>query len=681
MTEAAQPQLKRCPPARPRIFARLARGIRPRRAMTVSEWADANRVVSTKQGSKPGPWVTDNNPPLREPMDAMSDRSGVHDVVAMWPIQFGKTELALNAIGYTMDHAPAPLMVCLPGEVTLNKWTAQKLQPMIDETPAVRRALTSVSSREAANSRQFKDFAGGQLYVEHAGSPARLKSTTVRKLVVDEVDEFAASLTSGDDPLEMLNGRTSAFPNNYQRLYISSPQIKATSRIWYLWELSDQRRLHVPCPHCGHEQYLRWEGLKWAARAEPGQRRRTWYVCRECGAEIEEYHKTEMIRRGRWIPGNPDSRVRGYHVNCLYYQLGLGPRWADLVEMWLNAQGDKARLKTFVNDRLAEPWEDEGTRHVTKNLVQERAQAVPLRLAPSWVLAVTAGIDTQDDRLEVQIIGWGRGRRWVVLDYVVLHGDTSLDDVWVAATDLLNRPIDHAAGATVRVEAASFDMLGHRTERVKAYVRDKKVRRPMASFGAKANTAPILGRAKLMDVTWQGKTDKRGVHVYPIGTVDAKHVLFAQLAADHDIYQAWLTAPDTDDKPEAPALQCLLSDDLPDEYFGGLVSEVYNPSKARYEKRRGSVRNEPLDTWVHAYAATHHPELRLHRAREADWARREADILARVPHGAPPATPSSSTDTTAAGATAPARPHTPDEPAAPAKKSVWHNYRNRGPRR
>ena len=674
MTSAQLQQLA-YPAARPRILSRAARGLRPRQSMSVSQWADQHRRISTKQGSKPGQWVTGNNPPLREPMDTMSARSGVHDVVLMWPIQFGKTEVALNALGYAMDHDPCPVMACLPGEVTLNKWVAQKLQPMIDETPAVRQALTSVASREATNTRTFKDFAGGQLYIEHAGTPSRLKSATVRKLIVDEVDEFAANLSSGDDPVEMLNGRTSAYPSTYQRLYISSPQLKSTSRIHWLWEKSDQRRYHVPCPHCGHRQPLRWDGLRWAGRPAPGDRRHVWYVCSECGTEIEEYAKTEMIRAGEWVPGNPDSRIRGYHINCLYYQMGLGPRWADLVEMWLDAQGDAARLKTFCNDRLAEPWEDKGTRHVKANLVQERAVAYPLRTAPAGVVRITAGVDTQDDRLEVQIVGWGRGRRFWVLDYVVLPGDPALPEVWAAVTDLLNRPIEHACGAAMQVECASFDMLGHRTEHVKHYVRSRRVRRPMASFGAKANTAPVLSRAKLQDVTWQGKTDRRGVHVYAIGTVDAKHMLFGQLAADHDSHQAWLAQPDSDEKPAAPELRCHFSRDLPDEYFTGLVSEVYNPSKARFEKRRGAVRNEPLDTWVHAYAAAHHAELRLHRAREEDWSRWEADLLARgakrqTEPPAPAAAGASQDGQASPGGAAPA----PDRP------SIWHSYRKRGHR-
>ncbi len=653
------------PPARGAILERLAVAITPRKALKVSEWADRERRLSSKGSAEAGRWRTERNPPTREPMDAMSLRSAVREVVLMWPIQFAKTEVAVNVVGYTMDHAPGPLMVCLPGEVSLNKWVAQKLNPMIEETPAVQRALTSLASREAANTRTFKDFVGGQLFMEHAGTSSRLKMTTVRTVIADELDEFAANLLSGDDPVEMLNGRTSAFPGSYKRLYISSPQLKSTSRIWYLWERSDQRRYHVPCPHCGEPEPMTWGALHWETHRPLGRPRRAWLVCSACGAEIDEHHKTEMIATGQWVPGNPGEPRRGYHINGLYYQFGLGPRWHDLVESWLDAQGDPARLKTFINDRLAEPWEDKSTASVKANVVQERAEPYPLRVAPAGVLRITAGVDSQDDRLEVHIVGWGRGLAFWVLDYVVLAGDPEHEPVWAALTELLNRPIQHASGAQMSVEAMSVDIMGHRTEAVKHYVRSRRVRRPMASFGAKANTAPILSKGKLHDVTWRGQYDKRGVHLYQLGTVNAKHVLYARLAADADAQAKWLNQAE-DERAETPERLCHFSDQLPEEYFKGLISEVFNPSKNRFEKRRGSVRNEPLDTWVHAYAAAHHAELRLHRATRADWDRWEAQLLARAPKvdGEPPPDLE-------------LQAKTPPAPREPKKPAVWHDYRNR----
>lgn len=597
----------------PRIAAALARALAPRKPLTVSQWADVERRLSSKGSAEPGRWRTDRNPPLREPMDLLSARSPVRDVVLMFPIQFGKTEIAINALGYTMDHNPGPVMVCLPGEVSVHKWVAQKLNPMIEETPAVRATLTSTDSRNGSNRREFKDFAGGQLYIEHAGSPSRLKSTSVRTLIVDELDEFAANLISGDDPVAMLDGRTSAFPSSYKRLYISTPQVRGTSRIEALWEKSDQRRYHVPCPHCGEEQPLEWSGLRWGPRVD-GRVTGVAYTCRECGALIDEHHKTAMIARGRWVPENPGtaaSRIRGYHVNCLYYQIGLGPRWSDLVEMWLDAQNDPAKLKTFINDRLAEPWEDPAMRAVKHNVIADRAEAYPLRTAPAGVLAITAGVDTQDNRLAVQLVGWGRGLQFWVLDYVELPGDPADDAVWGALVGLLGQPLDREGGAILRVEACAIDAGGHRTEAVKAFVRDRRVRRPLAIFGAVPNNAPVLSKGRLQDVDWKGRHDKRGVTIHHVGTVGIKHWLYSRLSTDAD---------------KAPEQRLAhLSDQLPPEYFAGLVSESYNPSKNRFEKKRGA-RNEPLDTWVYAYAATHHPELRLHRRTKAEWDAIEARL-------------------------------------------------------
>jgi len=605
--------------ARPKIAATLARCLAPRKPLTVSQWADVERRLSSKGSAEPGRWRTDRNPPLREPMDLLSARSAVRDVVLMFPIQFGKTEVAVNALGYTMDHNPGPVMVCLPGEVSAHKWVAQKLNPMIEETPAVRATLTSTDSRNGANRREFKDFAGGQLYIEHAGSPSRLKSTSVRTLIVDELDEFAANLQGGDDPVAMLDGRTSAFPATYKRLYISTPQTRGSSRIEALWEKSDQRRYHVACPHCQEMQPLEWSGLRWGPRLD-GVVTGVAYVCRECGALIDEHHKTAMIGGGQWIAANPGAKVRGYHINCLYYQIGLGPRWSDLVEMWLDAQNDPARLKTFINDRLAEPWEDPAMRAVKHNVIADRAEPYALRAAPQGVLAITAGVDTQDNRLAVQVVGWGRGLQFWVLDYIELPGDPASPEVWAALTQLLAQPIERQGengnGAILKVEATAIDAGGHRTEAVKAFVRDRRIKRPMAIFGAVPNNAPVLSKGKMQDVDWKGRLDKRGVMIHHVGTVGIKHWLYSRLSTD------------ADKDPEHRLAH--LSDQLPPEYFAGLVSESYNPSKNRFEKKRGA-RNEPLDTWVYAYAAAHHPELRLHRRTKAEWDAMEARLVRAVP--------------------------------------------------
>lgn len=665
----------------PAIATAAQRAIEPRKALTVSEWADTHRYLSTKQSPKAGRWRTDNNPLLREPMDCFSARSPVQDVVLMFPIQLGKSEVETNTVGYVMHHAPGPLMVCLPGEVSMNKWINQKLNPLIEETEAVRTSLTSNASRNAANQKDFKDFAGGQLYVEHAGSPARLKSTTVRYLLVDELTEFANNLKDGDDPLAMLEGRTSAYTSRYKRGYFGTPGVKGVCRIADLWERSDQRLYHVECPHCHELQPLEWDGLLWPAGATADTIDRVWYVCRENGCLIEEHHKTAMLRdaasggTARWVPTYPGRRIRGYHVNGLYYQIGMGPRWLDLARMWLEAQGDPAKLKTFTNDRKAIAWEERSLKSVRANLIAERAEPLPLMLAPMGVVWITAGVDTQDDRLEVQIVGWCRQRRAVILGYFVLQGDPQHEEVWIELTDLINRGVRHAAGIVLPVSATAMDGRGHRTQAVKDYARKALIRRPMPIFGAKSANAVPLGKPKIEDTTFKGRTDTsdNALRTWQVGTVAIKHTLYRRLAADAELHEQ------AGDKPaDFTRRNFRFPDALPESYFGGLVSEIFDPSKGRYVKRKGAARNEPLDTLVYAWAATQHPELQLEKKSAADWDADEARILDAARVVATPAGNRLTPEPAPAQHPEPAAPPpAPRTQARPARRVARSNYLKR----
>lgn len=595
------------------IYAALAKAFAPRVSLTVSEWADKERRLSKKGSAEPGLWRTDRNPPLREPMDCMSARSEVKAAVVMFCIQIGKSEIGLNVVGYTMAHNPGPIMVCLPGEVSRDKWVNQKLNPLIEETTAVRDVLTSIKSREAANTRYFKDYLGGQLYLEHAGSPARTKSTSVRTLVVDELTQFALNFrgSGDDDSVDMLLGRTSAFPATSKILFISSPGLKGHCRTEETYLKSDQRKFYLACPHCGFEQHLEWAGLQWGAQGHHVR-----YVCKDCGTLGTEIEWKNQIITGRWIAENPTAKIRGYHLNCLYYQIGLGPRWEELVGFWLEAQNDPARLKTFVNDRLAETWEDPVMRAVKMNIVADRAEPYKVRIAPMGVCVITAGVDTQDNRLAVHIVGWGKGMTAWTLDYIELMGDPADDTVWVSLTELLNKPIEHINGGSLPVLATAIDAGGHRTEAVKNYVRSRMIKRPMCIFGAVSNNAPVLSRAKAQDVNWRGNLDKRGVHIHHVGTVAIKHVFYGRLSTDGD--------------KEREKRLLHFSEDFEPQFFAGLTSETYDPRKNRFTNKRGA-RNEPLDTWVYAYAAAHHPELRMHLYTHKKWDELQAKTVISAP--------------------------------------------------
>lgn len=584
----------------------LAGLLRPRARLSVSQWADAHRVLSPKASSEPGHWRTARTPYLREIMDALSVDSPVERVIVMKSAQMGMTEAAVNWLGYIMDHVRTakPAIVVVPTERLLVRWRHQRLSPMIDGAACLRAKIDVTKSREGTNRIDLLDYPGGLLYLTTAGSASNLKSDSLCYVICDEADEYDWDVGGRGDPLGLLESRQSNFPRR-KLLIFSTPTVRGSSRIEGEWEQSDQRRYQVPCPHCGERQTLDWEHLAWNLEGD-----RVWYTCAVNGCVIEERDKPALLDAGDWVPAHPERRVRGYHISALYAPLGLGYSWAELARQWQRAADSDELKQQFTNERLGLAWTDQRTQ-VTESDLVHRAEPYPLRQVQPGVGLLTAGVDTQDNRLVVQIIGWGEGKRWWVLDYVELFGDPARPEVWVALTDLLGRPLETTAGTLVPIEATCIDMQGHHTEAVKGFVRACRLPRVMAIAGSRYRLKQILGKPRKTDYTPSGKTLKYGMHYHEVGTELGKDFVYSSLRAD------------TDQPPEDRLAH--FSQDLPPEYFQGLLSEVWNPRKNRYEQKRGMTRrNEPIDCAVYAYAAAHHPEIRLDRLRPNDWERRVA---------------------------------------------------------
>ncbi|MGI9141630.1 MAG: terminase gpA endonuclease subunit, partial [Fluviibacter sp.] len=394
--------------------------------------------------------------------------------------------------------------------------------------------------------------------------------------------------------------------------------MKDASRIEEQFELGDQRRFMIPCPHCDELQHLKWPNLRWK---KDGRRcSAAWYVCEHCGGEISEYQKAGIMSGGRWVPHNPEGLWRSYHINALYSPIGLGLSWAELADEWIEAQDDPSKLMRFVNTRLGETWADR-SHDLKPNTLIARAEPYELRTVPMGCLVLTAGIDTQDDRLEIQIVGFGMGDKEWVIDYHVIPGNPAEQQVWDALADYLNAEFINTFGRALRIEASAIDTGGHHTHAVYAFVRSQRVRRCMAIKGASQSGRTILGKPSHQDVNWRGQTIKKGVALYTVGTDTAKHLIYARLNGDAD--------KDPDER------KMHFSTELEPKYFDGLVSETYNPRKNRWELKKGK-RNEPLDTRVYAIAASHHPELYLHKWRQSDWVKRTAMI---EPEAKPEAAP------------------------------------------
>ena len=446
------------------VLKAAEKATRPKSPLTVSEWADGHRLLTSESSAEAGEWRTSRVPYLREIMDCLSEDSPVRKVVFQKSSQVGGTEAGVNWIGYIMAHAKGPTAIVMPTEKALSDWMSQKFDPMAAGTPAVRDVLASRSNRAGDNSAARKRFTGGIFYAKTAGSTTELKSTSLRYAIADEVDEYDWTTLQGN-PLALLEVRQKTF-HDRKLFVVSSPTVKDASRIEEQFELGDQRRYMLPCPHCGHRQHLVWGNVRW--HLQNHRVTRAWYVCQDCGAEIDEHQKPAMLAAGKWQPHNPDALWRSYHINALYAPLGIGETWAELATQWLLAQNDLTKLVAFIKTVLGETWAD-SSRDIKVNDLLARVEPYSQRTVPPGCLVMTAGVDVQDDRLEIQITGWGSGNRSWLLDYHVLHGSPTSDALWMALAQYINGAVfENAYGKQLRIEATAIDTGGHHTHMVYA---------------------------------------------------------------------------------------------------------------------------------------------------------------------------------------------------------------------
>lgn len=497
----------------PTLYRRLQRAIEPRRMLTVTQWSDANRVLSSKGSGEPGRYSSARTPHLREIMDCLSVHSPVQRITVMKPAQGGVTELALNWVGYVMDECPAPMLAVLPTLEVRRRWVRQRLEPMLTETPTLSAIFSALRQRDGGNSEDLKDFPGGMLILGGANSPASLSSMPIRFVVCDELDRFPWEIGKEGDPLGLIDERTKAFMRR-KVLLISTPTVKGESRIAQEYEASDQRRLLVPCPHCGAYIELRWKhdddslGLEQSATTG-----RVWYGCRECGGGIEEHSKTDMLAHHRWVPRHPARAHRGYHWNGLYAPIGLGFTWREMLEQWRDSQDDSSKLKRFTNTSLGEVFEEAGD-SIEQGTLLARVETYPEKLPEPH--RIIAGVDVQKDRLEVSVYAYGVGEEAWALDHQVLPGDTAEPAVWDDLDETL---------AAAGVQLAGIDA-GYNTQMVNAFV--SKRAWCAALKGVAGMNRPIVEDERKRRHRLRARV-RRGVPQEPVGVDTAKATLYARL--------------------------------------------------------------------------------------------------------------------------------------------------------
>ena len=603
--------------------------LRPPPLLSVTEWAEKNRHLSSKDSAEPGPYHVARTPYAAQPQNDLSVHSRVEEVVLMWGAQTSKTTIGSNWLGYLADIHPGPVMIVQPTIDMAKRYSRQRLSPMIEESPALRRKVKENKSRDDANTTLLKEFPGGFMAIAGANSAAGLRSMPVRDLFLDEIDGYPLDVDGEGDPCQLAEARQTTFARR-KRLKTSTPTNKGASRIEAAFDASDRNHYHLPCPHCGEHQQLEWgahteHGIKWQRDPATGDPLpdTVHYVCRHCGAQILEHHKTQMLAAGRWVAANPGAqqgRVRGYHLSSLYSPLGW-LSWRDLAAEWHAAitakrQGDQSLLRTFINTRLAETFEEAGDRADAHQLLR-RAEPYKLATVPLGAWLVTAGADVQGDRIESRAWAWGHGEEAWQVDRQIFYGDPSLPETehgspWAALSAWFKRPLQHAAGSAVAIRALAIDTGGHHTQQVYAYAKRHAWRGVLAIKGSSQPGRAVLGRPTEVEVNHQGRRIKHGVKLWMIGTDTAKSLIYGRLR---------------NDKPGPGYVH--FSRDLPGDEYDQLTAEtrrtVYKKGHAVHEwVKPPSARNEALDCAVYALAAAYW--LGLHRFTPIHWQQLEAAI-------------------------------------------------------
>jgi phage terminase large subunit GpA-like protein len=588
-----------------KLLAEAAAMWTPPPDLTVSQWADEYRYLSPESSAEPGRWRTERTPYLREPMDAVTDAT-VREVVLMVGSQVGKTEVLNNVAGYYISQDPAPILVIQPTLTMAKTWSEDRFAPMLRDSPVFAGKVKDPRSRDSGNTVFHKQFPGGHITVAGANSAAGLASRPIRVLLFDEVDRYPPSAGTEGDPVTLARKRSATFWNR-KIVMVSSPTRKDASRIEQAYEQSDKRQYHVICPHCSHEQILRWSHVRGVDK-DPET---AHIICQDCGVMLDDDERCEMVKRGRWVATSPFRGVAGYWMSGLY---SPWQRISDMVGEFLAAKDHPETLMAWTNTTLAELWDERGD-SAQPDALAARAEEYPLLFVPDGGLLLTAGVDVQHDRVAITLAAWGEREECWIVGWTEIFGSPATPELWARVDEYLEPDFVHESGGRIRVAAIAVDEGdGVTTNYVRDYCRARHAR-PIPRLNIKGSST--LAKQLLNKPERKGKP-------WMVDVSTIKGALLPRL------------------KMTEPRL-IHFSNELPADYYPQLTSEslvrryVKGFVRLEWVKDR-KVRNEGLDTLVYAYAAALYMSL-----KSRNWPRVRKMIEATAPgepaqEAEPPAT-------------------------------------------
>jgi phage terminase large subunit GpA-like protein len=536
-------------------------------------------------------------------MDAFSDPL-VEEIVLKKSARVGYTKMVNAYVGYRIHVDPCGILVVQPADEDAEGYSKDEVAPMLRDCDVLDGLVSDARARDSSNTLRKKQFPGGMLTIGGAHAPRVFRRITVASVIFDEIDAYPPSAGAEGDQIELGKKRaeTAEFP---KFILGSSPKLAQVSRIDAAFELSDQRHYSVPCPMCDAGQFLKWGGhdtdfgIKWPKdRPEDA-----YYLCEHCRKPIKHEHKNEMVERGVWVPLKPENSVVGFYIWAAYSPF-RGAAWGNLVKDWLKSYKDPAKLQVFVNTVKGESWEAP-SESVNKDALSSRRTAYPLKpgtspkdqeyLIPKGVVVLTAGVDVHDDRIEVQIEGYGIGEECWKIEHKIIDGDTSGDIIWKELWSYLIKGWPLERGGEDYIRGTSIDA-GYLTQTVCNFVRPRHIYR--TPDGRKAYLFAVKGSAG-PGALWprEPARDKKGrVKLFTVKVDGAKDIIAQRFARVHEPGQAYTHYPEK---------EC-----FGDRYWAQMSSERARIGKDSrgfptriWELKSEGRRNEAWDTAIYAYVS------------------------------------------------------------------------------
>lgn len=479
------------------------RALIPPPKLRMSEWIEAegqkDKGVVIPDGVSKLPGKLRLSPLQREIADAIGDRS-IERVTMVKPVRVGFTTLITATIAGFVANDPTSIMVVLPTEDDCRGYMVDDVEPIFAESPEVAGVLADDQPEGERNTILSRRFPGGSLKVKAGKSPRNLRRHNVDVLYLDELD---AMEVTNEGPVDILAEKRTFNSPDRKIIKGSTPVYLETSLILKAYAQSDQRIFEVPCPECGAFHEILWDQIRWD-KAEDGRHlpETAHWICPSCGCVVEEKHKPALVEAGRCRATRPEVKGHaGFRANALI-STQANAAWGKLAEEFLAAAKDPAALQVFTNTILGQGWRGEGE-DIDADALEQRRESWSLEDVPEEVLALTLGVDVQDDRLECTALGWSESGAMFVLGHHVIDGRYDEDETWQEIDEFIGRKWSHRLGGSIGFDAVCVDAgSGLHMPHVLAFCRPRARRRVMAIKGEDGFKRQLIVRSATKDKLW-----------------------------------------------------------------------------------------------------------------------------------------------------------------------------------